>query len=103
MVLVIDGCGVDTGVALVQPASGTTVAGIAQSQVLSAALSGSAVPSGFPATALGQQLQQIAQTISVQSKLGVNRQIFSTLWADSTLTVARSPSSKACLRNSVQP
>ncbi len=66
----------DTGVALVQPASGTTVTGIAQSQVLAAALQGSTVPSGFPNSSLGQQLQQVAQIISVQSKLGVNRQIF---------------------------
>lgn len=66
----------DTGVALVQPASSTTVTALAKSQVLSGALSGAAVPSGFPATSLGQQLQQIAQIISVQSKLGVTRQIF---------------------------
>ena len=66
----------DTGVALVQPASSTTVTALAQSQVLASALQGAATPSGFPATSLGQQLQQIAQIISVQSKLGVNRQIF---------------------------
>ena len=66
----------DTGVALVQPASSTTVTGLAQSQVLAAALQGTSLPNGFPATGLGQQLQQIAQIISVQSKLGVNRQIF---------------------------
>jgi uncharacterized protein (DUF1501 family) len=66
----------DTGVALVQPASNTTVTALAQSQVLAAALSGAPSPSGFPNTSLGQQLQQIAQIISVQSKLGINRQIF---------------------------
>jgi uncharacterized protein (DUF1501 family) len=66
----------DTGVAMVQPASNTTVTGLAQSQVLASALQGSSLPGGFPATGLGQQLQQIAQIISVQSKLGVNRQIF---------------------------
>jgi uncharacterized protein (DUF1501 family) len=66
----------DTGVALVQPASSTTVTGLAQSQVLAAALQGTSLPGGFPATGLDQQLQQIAQIISVQSKLGVNRQIF---------------------------
>jgi uncharacterized protein (DUF1501 family) len=66
----------DTGVALVQPASSTTVTGLAQSQVLAAALQGTSLPGGFPTTGLGQQLQQIAQIIAVQSKLGVNRQIF---------------------------
>ena len=66
----------DSGVALVQPASSTTVTALAQSQVLASALSGAPTPSGFPGTSLGQQLQQIAQIISVQSKLGVNRQIF---------------------------
>ena len=66
----------DTGVALVQPASNTTVTALAQSQVLAGALQGAPNPSGFPNTSIGQQLQQIAQIISVQSKLGVNRQIF---------------------------
>jgi len=66
----------DTGVALVQPASNTTVTALAQSQVLASALNGAPNPSGFPTTSIGQQLQQIAQIISVQNKLGVNRQIF---------------------------
>ncbi len=66
----------DTGVSLVQPASSTSVTGLAQSQVLASALQGTSLPGGFPATGLGQQLQQIAQIIAVQSKLGVNRQIF---------------------------
>lgn len=66
----------DTGVAMVQPASNVTVTGLAQSQVLAGALQGAPNPPGFPGTPLGQQLQQIAQIISVQSKLGVNRQIF---------------------------
>jgi uncharacterized protein (DUF1501 family) len=66
----------DTGVALVQPASNTTVTALAQSQVLAGALQGAPDPSGFPGTYIGQQLQQVAQIISVQSKLGVNRQIF---------------------------
>jgi uncharacterized protein (DUF1501 family) len=66
----------DTGVAMVQPASSITVTGLAQSQVLAAALQGTSLPGGFPATGLGQQLQQIAQIISVQKQLGVNRQVF---------------------------
>jgi uncharacterized protein (DUF1501 family) len=67
----------DTGVALVQPASRTTVNAISQSLVLAAALQ-SAPPlhTVFPATGIGKQLQQVAQIISVQSQLGVNRQVF---------------------------
>ena len=67
----------DTGVALVQPASATTVKAIAQSQVLAGALkSAPALQTVFPQTGLGAQLQQVAQIISVQAGLGVRRQIF---------------------------
>jgi uncharacterized protein (DUF1501 family) len=67
----------DTGVALVQPASATTVKAVAQSQVLAAALkSAPTLQTAFPQTSLGSQLQQVAQIISVQAGLGVNRQVF---------------------------
>ena len=68
----------DKGIALVQPASDITVKAIAQSQVLVGALQHAHVTTPFPTTnnPLAQQLQQVAQIISVQSQLGVNRQVF---------------------------
>jgi uncharacterized protein (DUF1501 family) len=68
----------DSGISLVQPASNVTFNTIAQSKVLAGALQGArttfATP--FPTTGIGNQLKQVAQIISVQSQLGVNRQIF---------------------------
>jgi uncharacterized protein (DUF1501 family) len=68
----------DSGISLVQPASATTVNTIAQSKVLAGALQGArttfATP--FPTTGIGPQLQQVAEIISVQRQLNVNRQIF---------------------------
>ena len=67
----------DKGIALVQPASDITVKAIAQSQVLVGALqSAPTLQTPFPNTSLGNQLLQVAQIISVQSKLNVNRQVF---------------------------
>jgi uncharacterized protein (DUF1501 family) len=67
----------DSGISLVQPASATTVNTIAQSKALAGALQGvHAFTTPFPSTAMGNQLKQVAQIISVQSQLGVNRQIF---------------------------
>jgi uncharacterized protein (DUF1501 family) len=67
----------DSGISLVQPASTTTVKTIAQSQALAGALqSVHAFTTPFPSTGIGNQLKQVAQIISVQSQLGVNRQIF---------------------------
>jgi uncharacterized protein (DUF1501 family) len=68
----------DSGISLVQPASNVTTLTIAQSKVLAGALQGArktfAAP--FPTTGIGNQLKQVAQVISVQSQLGVNRQVF---------------------------
>ena len=68
----------DSGISLVQPASNVTTLTIAQSKVLAGALQGArttfATP--FPTTGIGKQLKQVAQIISVQSQLGVNRQVF---------------------------
>jgi uncharacterized protein (DUF1501 family) len=68
----------DAGISLVQPASNVTISTIAQSKVLAGALQGArttfATP--FPTTGIGPQLKQVAQIISVQSQLGVNRQVF---------------------------
>ena len=67
----------DSGISLVQAASSTTVKAVAQSQMLAGALT-AAKPflTQFPQSFIGQQLQQVAQVISVQSLLGVSRQIF---------------------------
>ena len=68
----------DKGIALVQPATDITVRAIAQGQVLAGALQSAHVfATPFPANnALAQQLQQVAQIISVQGQLGLNRQVF---------------------------
>jgi uncharacterized protein (DUF1501 family) len=68
----------DSGISLVQPASNVTINTIAQSKVLAGALQGARTTfaSPFPTTGIGPQLKQVAQIISVQSQLGVNRQIF---------------------------
>lgn len=68
----------DAGISLVQPASNVTMHTLAQSKVLAGALQGARTTfaSPFPTTGIGPQLKQVAQMISVQSQLGVNRQIF---------------------------
>jgi uncharacterized protein (DUF1501 family) len=67
----------DTGVSLIQPASSITSNSLADSKILSAALT-SATPLAtvFPATGLGSQLKQVAQLLSVRSALSLNRQVF---------------------------
>jgi len=67
----------DSGISLVQPASNVTKNTLAQSQYLAAALkSVHSFTTVFPPTPIGDQLKQVAQVISVQSQLGVNRQVF---------------------------
>jgi uncharacterized protein (DUF1501 family) len=67
----------DSGISLVQPASNVTQSTIAQSKSLASALkSVHSFTTAFPATGIGSQLKQVAQIISVQSHLGVNRQVF---------------------------
>jgi uncharacterized protein (DUF1501 family) len=68
----------DSGISLVQPASTTTVNTLAQSKALAGALqSVHTFTTQFPPnSSLGDQLKQVAQVISVQSQLGMNRQIF---------------------------
>jgi len=70
----------DQGAALVQPASTVTVNTLAQSKVLAGALQNvHKFTTQFPTSnppGLGDQLKQVAQIISVQSQLGVNRQVF---------------------------
>jgi uncharacterized protein (DUF1501 family) len=67
----------NSGVALVQAANDTLSNSIADATALDNALSGApALKTVFPKTSLGEQLQQVAQIISVQSALGMRRQIF---------------------------
>jgi uncharacterized protein (DUF1501 family) len=67
----------DTGLSLVQTASGVTSAAFQQIQLLNAALAGgTALTTTFPATSIGNQLAQVARIIQVRSALGLTRQIF---------------------------
>jgi uncharacterized protein (DUF1501 family) len=67
----------DTGLSLVQDASAVMTQTLAQSAVLSAALSGlPALQTQFPTTGLGKQLKQVAQIIQARAALGLQRQIF---------------------------
>jgi uncharacterized protein (DUF1501 family) len=67
----------DTGLSLVQDASAVMTQTLAQSAVLSAALTGlPALQTQFPTTGLGKQLKQVAQIIQARAALGLQRQIF---------------------------
>lgn len=67
----------NTGVSLVQSANNTLANSIADATALDSALAKApTIQTQFPATSLGAQLQQVAQIISVQSALGMRRQIF---------------------------
>jgi uncharacterized protein (DUF1501 family) len=71
--LVADG----SGLALVQAADDTLAHSLSDAAALSTALSKSSpLTTQFPNTGLGQQLQQVAEIIQVQSYLGMTRQIF---------------------------
>jgi uncharacterized protein (DUF1501 family) len=61
---------------LVQAANATFTRGVSFSTTLTNALKSVSLKSVFPATPLGQQLQTVAQIISIESALGVNRQVF---------------------------
>ncbi len=67
----------DRGVSLVQPASDVSTVALAQSQYLAGKLQNApTLQTSFPNSGIGQQLKQVAQVISVQAQVGVNRQIF---------------------------
>jgi uncharacterized protein (DUF1501 family) len=67
----------DSGLSMVQAANAVTGQAVKFAQVLSNALKSIApLQTQFPATDLGQQLQQVAQVIAAQSALAVQRQIF---------------------------
>lgn len=66
-----------SGVNLVQAANDTLSHSISDAAALASALAKStALKTTFPATGIGQQLQQVAQIIQVQQYLGMRRQIF---------------------------
>jgi uncharacterized protein (DUF1501 family) len=67
----------DSGLKLVSAANGVLGESIRSGQEINAALAGApALPVTFPTSGLGQQLAQVAQIISVNGALGMNRQIF---------------------------
>jgi uncharacterized protein (DUF1501 family) len=67
----------NSGMALIQQANQVTADGVDAARQLNAALSmGSPLKTVFPASLLGQQLQEVAKIIHVRKNLGVNRQIF---------------------------
>jgi len=67
----------DTGVSLVQAANDTLSDSVTDAAALTAALAKStALKTQFPKTGIGEQLQQVARIIQVQSYLGMRRQIF---------------------------
>ncbi len=67
----------ESGVNLVQAANDTLSHSITDAAALTSALAKStALKTVFPTTSIGQQLQQVAQIIQVQSYLGMRRQIF---------------------------
>jgi uncharacterized protein (DUF1501 family) len=66
----------DNGLKLVQAANTTFSRGVGFSTSLTNALKSVKLKSVFPASLIGQQLETVAQIISIQSQLGVNRQIF---------------------------
>ena len=67
----------NSGLSVVQAASAQMTSALQVDSVLAAAVaSSSPLSTVFPATTLGQQLQQVAQIIQVRSQLGMRRQIF---------------------------
>jgi uncharacterized protein (DUF1501 family) len=67
----------NSGMSLAQAANDTLSHSISDAAALSAALAKSTtLKTTFPTTSIGQQLQQVAQIIQVQSYLGIRRQIF---------------------------
>lgn len=67
----------DSGLSMVQAANSVTGQAVKFAQVLSTALKNiPPLQTMFPASYLGQQMQQVAQVISARSALGVQRQVF---------------------------
>ncbi len=67
----------DTGLSLVQAASGITQQAFRDAATLNAALAGGTpLATTFPNTSIGNQLAQVARIIQVRGALGLKRQIF---------------------------
>ena len=66
----------DNGLKLVQAANATLNRGVGFSQSLTNALKTVKLTTAFPNSLLGLQMQTVAQIISIQQAIGVNRQIF---------------------------
>ena len=66
----------DNGLKLVQAANTIFNRGVGFSQALNAALASAKIATAFPVSVLGQQLLTVAKVISIQSALGINRQVF---------------------------
>ncbi|HEY1264053.1 MAG TPA: DUF1501 domain-containing protein [Terriglobales bacterium] len=67
----------DTGLSLIQSASGITTNALQNAQELANALNGAPnFATVFPNSGLGNQLKQVAKIIAVRGSLGVQRQIF---------------------------
>jgi uncharacterized protein (DUF1501 family) len=67
----------DTGLSLIQTASGTTSTAIQDAKTLAAALAqGTRLRTQFPRSVLGGQLKEVAEIIQVRAALGLPRQIF---------------------------
>ena len=66
----------DNGLKLVTAANSNFGRGVSYSVALSNALKNASVKTVFPGSQIGQQLQTVAQIMSVRSALGLGRQIF---------------------------
>lgn len=67
----------NSGMSLVQAANGTLADSITDAQSLTSALAKApTLKTTFPKTSIGSQLAQVAQIISIQNSLGMQRQIF---------------------------
>jgi uncharacterized protein (DUF1501 family) len=68
----------DSGVTLLQSASGVLQNAIEVANLVSSAASTSALPVTFPQTSIGNQLAEVTQLIRARTQLGAQRQIFFT-------------------------
>lgn len=66
----------DNGLKLVQAANTVLGFGVGFSQTLNNAIGGANITTAFPHSTLGLQLLTVAKIISIQTALGINRQIF---------------------------
>ena len=66
----------DNGLKLVQAANTITNRGVGFSQALNAAIATAKINTVFPNSVLGNQLKTVAKIVSIQSALGINRQVF---------------------------